>query len=117
VGDVTVVHLIDTRAAVFELLDLLENAIDNLAMGRIVLNLGGIPRVSSAALGKLLKLNGRAGALEGRLKLCELHPDVRHVLRITRLDQIFEIHDLEDEALASFAEDESPADAVTLASR
>jgi anti-sigma B factor antagonist len=116
VDDVTVVRLLDTRAAVIELLDLLDNAIDDGACGRIVLNLGGIQQVSSAALGKLIRLRGRAEALQGRLKLCEVHPDLRHVFRITQLDLLFEIFDHEDEAVASFA-GEAPAVAGALVGR
>jgi anti-sigma B factor antagonist len=112
VDDVTVVRLMDTRAAVIELLDLLDNAIDDVAGGRLVLNLGGIQQVSSATLGKLIKLRGRAEALHGKLKLCGVHPDLRQVFRITGLDRLFDIHDTEDEALASFRAEAASAPAV-----
>jgi anti-sigma B factor antagonist len=109
-GDVTVVHLIDTRAAVMELLDLLDNAIGDGLIDRLAINFGSIQQVSSAALGKLIKLMNRASSVRGKLKLCGLHPDLRHVFRITRLDRVFDIHETEAEALASFAQGaESPA--------
>lgn len=103
VGDVTVIHLLDTRVAVMELLELLDNAVTEGALDRIVLNFGSIQQVSSAALGKLIKLRGEAGSVRGRLRLCGLHPDLRQVFRITRLDRIFDLHDTEDQALAAFA--------------
>jgi anti-sigma B factor antagonist len=102
VDDVTIVRLMDTRAAVIELLDLLDNALDDVAGSRLVLNLGGIQQVSSATLGKLIKLRGRAEALHGKLRLCGLHPDLRQVFRITGLDRLFDLHDNEEDALASF---------------
>src|SRR6185437_1836817 len=103
VGEVTVVELLDSRMAVMELLELLENAVADGAVNRLVLNFGGIQQVSSAALGKLLKLRGRADAARGRLRLCHLHPDLRQVFRITRLDALFDLHDAEAEALEAFA--------------
>ena len=101
VGDVTVVHLMDSRAAVFEMLDLLDNAVEDGAVGKILLDFGGIQQVSSAALGKLVKLMSRAHSVRGRLALCGLHSDLRQVLRITKLDAIFEIHDSEAQGLAA----------------
>jgi anti-sigma B factor antagonist len=103
VDDVTVVQLIDSRVAMMELLDLLDHAVeDGLLNARLLINFGSLQQVSSAALGKLVKLMGKAGALRGHLKLCGLHADLRHVFRITRLDKIFEVYETEPEGLASF---------------
>ena len=103
VGDVTVIRLLDTRMAVMELLELLDNAVCEGAVSRIVLNFGSIQQVSSAALGKLIKLRSRADALRGKIRLCGFHADLRQVFRITRLDGIFDLYDTETEALAAFA--------------
>jgi len=103
VGEVTVVHLSDNRVAMMELLDLIDIAVLDGALGpKLLLNFGGIQTVSSAALGKLVKLVGRARSVRGRLAFCQLHVDLRQVFRITRLDQVFVIHDTEAEALAWF---------------
>ena len=102
-GDVTIVRLIDTKVAVLELLDLLDNAVDDRNLGHLVIDFGNIQQVSSAALGKLVKLKNRAEELRGKLKLCSLHPDLRQVFKITTLDRFFEIYDNEEDALASFA--------------
>jgi anti-sigma B factor antagonist len=99
VGDVTVVHLTDNRVAVMELLDLLDIAVLDGSVDKLLLDFRGIQTVSSAALGKMVKLIGRARSVSGRLALCRLHPDLRQVLRITRLDRIFDIHETEAEAL------------------
>jgi anti-sigma B factor antagonist len=100
---VTVIHLVDNRVVVMELLDLLDNAIQDGTCGLLLINFGSLQQVSSAVLGKLVKLMSRAESVRGKLKLCNLHADLRHVLRITRLDRIFESYDTEAEALASFA--------------
>jgi anti-sigma B factor antagonist len=102
-GEVTVIHLVDNRVVVMELLDLLDHAVQDGTCGYILINFGSLQTVSSAALGKLVKLMSRAEAVRGKLKLCSLHSDLRHVLRITRLDRVFETYDTEAEALASFA--------------
>ena len=98
----TVIHLIDSRAAVMELLDLLDNAVIDGMIGRLLINFDSIQQVSSAALGKLIKLMNRADAVRGRLALSGLHADLRHVFRITKLDQVFAIYETESEALESF---------------
>jgi anti-sigma B factor antagonist len=104
VDDVTVIHLIDSRVAMMELLELLDNAMEDGMLGsRLLINFGCLQQVSSAALGKLVKLMNKAGLVRGHLKLCGLHADLRHVFRLTRLDQIFEVFDSEPEGLASFA--------------
>ncbi|GAC1474518.1 MAG: hypothetical protein NVSMB9_25020 [Isosphaeraceae bacterium] len=103
VGDVTVIHLIDTRAAVVELLDLLDNAVEDGVADHLLINFGAIQQVSSAALGKLIKLMHRADSVRGKLTLCGLHPDLRQVFRITRLDRVFVTFETEQEALDSFA--------------
>lgn len=103
INEVTVIHVLDTRIAVIELLELLDNAMNDGTMDRIVLNLGSIQQVSSAALGKLIKLTSRASQARGRLRLCNVHADLRHVFRITRLDRVFDIDDTEAESLAAFA--------------
>jgi anti-sigma B factor antagonist len=101
-GDVTVIHLVDNRVLLMELLDLLDHAIQDGECGFLLINFGSLQQVSSAALGKLVKLMCRADTVRGRLKLCGLHVDLRHVLRITNLDRVFETYDTEVEALASF---------------
>jgi anti-sigma B factor antagonist len=103
VHGVTVIRLLDNRVAVMELLELLEHAVGTGEMDRIVLNFGTIQQVSSAALGKLLKLAASAEAVRGKLRLCNLHPDLLKVFRITRLDCLFHLHETQEDALAGFA--------------
>ncbi len=103
INDTTVIHLLDHRVAVLELLELLEHAVVDGQLKRIVLDFGTIQQVSSAALGKLLKLAASAESVRGKLRLCNLHPDLLKVFRITRLDCLFHLHETQEEALAAFA--------------
>ena len=81
-----------------ELYDLVERE----GKKKIVLNFGHVEFLSSAALGKLINLKKKVGAVKGKLKLCCIHPDLLEVFRITRLDQVFEIFEEEQEALDKF---------------
>jgi anti-sigma B factor antagonist len=58
---------------------------------RLVLDFGGVEYLSSAALGRLINLKKKVEAARGKLTIRDLHPDLREVFRITRLDQVFEI--------------------------
>lgn len=102
VEGVTVIRLIDSRVAVMELLNLLDNAVGEGKIDRLVIDFGSLQQVSSAALGKLIKLMNHADRVRGKLKLCGLHADLRHVFRLTRLDRVFDMYETDAEALASF---------------
>lgn len=58
---------------------------------RLVLDLGDVQYLSSAALGKLINLKKKVGEVSGELRIENLHPDLLEVFRITRLDQVFDI--------------------------
>jgi anti-sigma B factor antagonist len=58
---------------------------------QLVLDLGNVQSLSSAALGKLIDLKKKVVGVRGRLRIENLHPDLLDVFRITRLDQVFDI--------------------------
>ena len=58
--------------------------------------------LSSAALGALIKVGHAVSARDGQLRLSDIRPQILEVFKITRLDQMFEIHDDAAEALKSF---------------
>ena len=68
---------------------------------RMVLNLDGVEFLSSAALNKLVSLERKMKARDGTLALCSLTTTVRDVFSITRLGDLFNIHESEQAALAS----------------
>jgi anti-sigma B factor antagonist len=73
-------------------------------MGRnhLVLNLGVVEYMTSMTLGKLIMLNRRVQAANGRLALCGLTPTVSEILEATRIISLFNVYASEAEALASF---------------
>ena len=72
-----------------ELLRLVEDQ----GFNQIVLDLSGVRYLSSTMLGKLVSLSRRIEQSGGRLRLCCLSPVVSDILRISRLDRVFEIFD------------------------
>jgi anti-sigma B factor antagonist len=68
----------------------------------VVLNLGAIDFVDSTGLGMLVRLLTRSRTVGGDLKLCDVSSRIREVLRITRLDTLFDILDSEAEAIQPF---------------
>ena len=68
---------------------------------RLLLNLGGIRYMSSDVLGILARLHQRVERAQGRLGLCGLDPVIRDMVRICRLEQVFDIYSDEKEALSA----------------
>jgi anti-anti-sigma factor len=76
--------------------ELLERLVGFLAVRegmRLVLDLDNVQYISSPILGALIKLKKHVSSDRGRLRLRNIHPDLREVFRITRLEQVFIIDD------------------------
>ena len=69
---------------------------------KILLNFMNVEFLSSAALGKLITLDKKMKAAKGQLKLSNIRPEIYEVFAITRLNKLFDIHDDEADALATF---------------
>jgi len=80
---------------------------------RVVLQLAGIEQIDSEGLAALVGLFISARNRGGELKLADLSPKSRELLRVTRLDEILRTYKSESEAIASFR----PAKAVTASRR
>ena len=68
----------------------------------VVLDVGDLDFIDSSGLGLLVRLRNRAQFAHGDLKLCEVKPRFKEVLRMTRLDTVFESHASESDAVGSF---------------
>ena len=69
---------------------------------RLVLNLGEVQYLASAAVGKLVTLMRAVHSAGGRLVLCKVTRTVGELLRITHLADVLVAYDDEQEAVASF---------------
>ncbi|WP_406693442.1 STAS domain-containing protein [Singulisphaera sp. Ch08] len=92
IDGVTVVSFVDTKIVteenIQEVGDQLYSLVEDEGHKQLLLNFGNVQYLSSAALGKLINLKKKVGAVKGKLKLCCIHPDLLEVFRITRLDQV-----------------------------
>jgi anti-anti-sigma factor len=102
-GDVTVVRMKtpkvlddDTIRAVF---DPIYSLVSGMGRNNLVLNLAAVEFLPSMALGKLIMLNRKVQAANGRLALCQLTATVQEILVSTNLNKLFHIYTTEQEAL------------------
>jgi anti-sigma B factor antagonist len=68
----------------------------------LVLNFGGVERLSTELLGGLVALQRRVQEKGGRLALCKIHPQVYEIFKILKLPQVLSIFADEQEALQQF---------------
>ncbi|HZT72675.1 MAG TPA: STAS domain-containing protein [Terriglobales bacterium] len=70
---------------------------------RILVNLGEVSYIDSSGLGELVSAFTAVRAEGGELKLLNLTRKVHDLLQITKLYTVFDVHDDETSAIASFA--------------
>ena len=94
-GKITIgVGDVQLRRAVAEALD---NGDKN-----ILLDMGDVSTIDSSGIGELVSTYTTVTNREGSLKLLNLPSKITDILQITQLITVFEVHDNEDEAVASF---------------
>ena len=105
-GNVTIVQFREPR--ITDLLEIeqlgreLYQLIEEPVHRKLVLDFSEVMFFSSAAIGKLISLSGKLRALSGILKLCNLRPEVLDVLRVCKLDTVFDIRQDRNDAMLSF---------------
>lgn len=120
VGDVTIVNFVDkkildeeniriTGKQLFCLVDEVdESGRKKIIRKKIILNFGNVEFFSGPLLGKLITLNKKVTAIEGKLVLCNMNPGIYEVFEITRLSMMFKILENEQDSLR-FLSPEKPA--------
>jgi len=68
----------------------------------VVLNAHGVNYVDSGGAGMLVRLLNRARTAGGDLKMCQISDRVAEVLRITKLNKVFDVLPSESDAIAAF---------------
>ena len=69
---------------------------------KLLLDLGNVSYVDSAGLGQLVQVFATTSHLGGALKLLHVNKRLKDLLVLTKLLTVFESHDSEAEAVASF---------------
>ncbi len=105
-GNVIVVrfgdHRIFSEATVNVIGDELYSVADRPDCRNLLLNFAGVERLSSTMLGKILMVKKKMEAKKGKLKLCDIGPEIRDVFESTNLDQILDIRDNEVDGVKAF---------------
>ena len=83
-----------------ELLEL----VDDVGNERLLINFCNVSFFSSAAINKLIVLEKQIRAKGGKLRLCNLRPEVRDLFSYTSLDQMFEIDQEQVESIEALTE-------------
>lgn len=69
---------------------------------QLVLDFRHVKFLSSAVLGLLIRISKRVHEQGGQLRLCNIHPGIHEVFKITRLTNVFDIYEDVDGATRSF---------------
>jgi anti-sigma B factor antagonist len=67
----------------------------------LILHLGAVDFIDSSGVGLLVRFFSRTQLAGGSLNLCDVSPRIREVLKITRLNTIFESYESEADAIAA----------------
>ena len=104
-GDVIIAQLTDRKILdepnITQIGEQLRGLIAEEPRPRLVLDFDLVSHMSSSTLGMLITLNKRVREREGQLRLCNIHPALREIFAITRLDEILDIHDSRNSAVTS----------------
>lgn len=69
---------------------------------KVLVDLAEVKFLDSTGIGEIVAGYSLAWESQGQLKLCRLPQKIKDVLHVTRLSTVFEIHETEEEALASY---------------
>jgi anti-sigma B factor antagonist len=86
--------------------------IDRLLLDRrsIILYMGEVGFIDSSGLGTMVRSLTSIRRAHGDLKLCNVTEQVRKVLEMSRLTQVFDTHESEEKAVAAFYRPGAPAE-------
>ena len=86
--------------------------IDRLLLDRrsIILHMGEVGFIDSSGLGTMVRSLTSIRRAHGDLKLCNVTEQVRKVLEMSRLTQVFDTHESEEKAVAAFYRTGAPAE-------
>jgi anti-anti-sigma factor len=75
---------------------------------RVIVNFHAVEYLGSTFLNRLIILHKRITAAGGKLVLCGLNPVIEEIIRVTRLDGLFDLSGDQEQALGTQAAKRSP---------
>jgi anti-sigma B factor antagonist len=101
IGDVTLIRFTDKRIIGEQIIQAIGEQLSSLVEDRqrrkLLLNFANVEYLSSAALGKLIRLNKRLKAAGGRMVLCNIQTQIYDILETTKMDHLFDMKRLGDD--------------------
>ena len=70
---------------------------------KLLIEFTNVDHLSSAALGTLITIHNRVKEREGQLRLAHIDPQIYEVFASTKLNNLFQIHENAEQAVASFS--------------
>lgn len=77
---------------------------------KILLHFGLVDFVSTSFFGVLIRLHKKCWQSKSALKLCNLAPNIREVLRIIGLEKVFSVYPEAEDAIRAFTDDDQPGE-------
>lgn len=106
VGDIAVVQFVDKKILdeqnIQMIGDDLFRLVDELGRRKVLLDFSNVEFMSSAALGKLIRLHQRLASIGGKLVLCGISKSIHEIFEITKLDRMLTLVKDQQTGLASF---------------
>jgi len=105
VEDATIVTFVDEK--ILEEMDIqalqvsVMSVVEEAERINLILDFCNVQFLSSAVLGLLMRISKKVYEQGGQLKLCNISPRIYEIFKITRLNQIFDIHEDVDRAIES----------------
>jgi anti-sigma B factor antagonist len=103
-GDVNVIEVVG-RITIGEGSSVLRDTVHDMVarkQTKILLNLGEVPYIDSSGIGELVQAYSTVTKGGGQFKLSNLTTRVRDLLKISKHDMLFDIHEEEAAAVQSF---------------
>ncbi len=76
--------------------------IESAGKPRLLISFANVDHLASAALGALITIRNKVKARDGELRLSDIDPQIYEVFVITRLENLFNIHETSEDALKAF---------------
>jgi len=105
VGDIHVIEMVG-RITIGEGSSALREAVRDMVarnQNKIVLNMAEVPYIDSSGIGELVQAYSTVTKRGGQFKLSNLTDRVRQLLKISKHDMLFDIHEQEAAAVQSFS--------------
>jgi len=106
VGEVAIVTFVDKQFLERDLIrrvgEEMFSLVEEHGCTKVILDFCKVTYVDSIMLGKLITMDKKVKIAKGKLRLCNMRPDIYEVFAITRLNLLFDMRDTREDTLEGF---------------